>query len=111
MNIGKAALMASQLARRQKDVGRAQWYRGAESLFRAQEHSYRAQALFCASRRPAPCIIRGLRVDEFGQTISRKAVHCRLMPIGRWTVAESSYDCDRLAKDDQRDDGGFSMQS
>lgn len=31
MNIGKAALMASQLARRQKDVGRAQWYRGAES--------------------------------------------------------------------------------
>ena len=46
MNIGKAALMASQLARRQKDVGGAQWYRGAESLFRAQEHSYRAQALF-----------------------------------------------------------------
>lgn len=46
MNIGKAALMASHLALRQKDSGRAQWYRGAESLFRAQEHSYRAQALF-----------------------------------------------------------------
>lgn len=46
MNIGKAALMAGQLAGRQKDAGRAQWYRGAESLFRAQEHTYRAQALF-----------------------------------------------------------------
>jgi hypothetical protein len=46
MNIGKAALMAGQLASRQRDVGRTQWYRGAESLFRAQEHTYRAQALF-----------------------------------------------------------------
>jgi hypothetical protein len=46
MNIGKAALMAGQLASRQKDAGRTQWYRGAESLFRAQEHTYRAQALF-----------------------------------------------------------------
>src|SRR5215216_1643282 len=33
MNIGKAALMAGQLANRQKDAGRTQWYRGAESLF------------------------------------------------------------------------------
>lgn len=46
MNIGKAALLAGQLASRQKDAGRTQWYRGAESLFRAQEHTYRAQALF-----------------------------------------------------------------
>jgi hypothetical protein len=46
MNIGKAALLAGQLANRQKDAGRSQWYRGAESLFRAQEHTYRAQALF-----------------------------------------------------------------
>lgn len=46
MNMGKAALMAGQLASRQKDAGRTQWYRGAESLFRAQEHTYRAQALF-----------------------------------------------------------------
>jgi hypothetical protein len=46
MSIGKAALMAGQLASRQKDAGRTQWYRGAESLFRAQEHTYRAQALF-----------------------------------------------------------------
>ena len=33
MNMGKAALMAGQLASRQKDAGRTQWYRGAESLF------------------------------------------------------------------------------
>lgn len=46
MNIGKAALMAGQLASRQKDAARMHWYRGAEALFRAQEHAYRAQALF-----------------------------------------------------------------
>ncbi|WP_447977367.1 hypothetical protein [Candidatus Nitrospira bockiana] len=46
MNMGKAALMAAQLAKQQKDVGRSQWYRGAEQLFRAQEQAYRAQALF-----------------------------------------------------------------
>ncbi len=46
MNIGKAALMAGQLAAKQKDAGRSQWYRGAEHLFRAQEQVYRAQALF-----------------------------------------------------------------
>ena len=35
MNIGKAALMAGQLANRQKDAGRMQWYRGAEAHERA----------------------------------------------------------------------------
>ncbi|MGH7230563.1 MAG: hypothetical protein ACREJU_04295 [Nitrospiraceae bacterium] len=46
MNMGKAALMASQLVKREKDQGKAQWLRGAEALFRAQEHGYRALALF-----------------------------------------------------------------
>lgn len=46
MSIGKAALMASQLAAHQTDMTVAQWYRGAEALFRAQEHAYRALALF-----------------------------------------------------------------
>lgn len=46
MNSGKAALMAAQLAGRKKDAGQAQWFRGAEALFRAQEQAYRAQALF-----------------------------------------------------------------
>jgi hypothetical protein len=46
MNMGKAALMASQLTKTQEDSGKAQWYRGAEALFRAQEQGYRALALF-----------------------------------------------------------------
>lgn len=46
MNMGKAALMAVQLAKKPENSSQAQWYRGAESLFRAQEQAYRAQALF-----------------------------------------------------------------
>jgi hypothetical protein len=46
LNSGKAALMAAQLAKRQTDEAIATWYRGAEALFRAQEHAYRALALF-----------------------------------------------------------------
>lgn len=46
MSIGKAALMASELAKRQEDGRSAQFFRGAEALFRAQEHAYRALGLF-----------------------------------------------------------------
>lgn len=46
MNMGKAALMASQLAKKQDDQSKTQWYRGAEALFRSQEQGYRALALF-----------------------------------------------------------------
>jgi hypothetical protein len=46
LNMGKAALMASQLIKREQDQSKAQWLRGAEALFRSQEHGYRALALF-----------------------------------------------------------------
>jgi hypothetical protein len=46
MNMGKAALMASQLAKRHANASQSQWFRGAEALFRAQEQAYRALALF-----------------------------------------------------------------
>jgi hypothetical protein len=46
MNMGKAALMASQLAKRRTNAGQSQWFHGAEALFRAQEQAYRALALF-----------------------------------------------------------------
>ena len=46
LNMGKAALMASQLAKKQSDKTKAHWLYGAENLFRAQEQAYRAQALF-----------------------------------------------------------------
>ncbi|HEY7533654.1 MAG TPA: hypothetical protein VH681_12845 [Nitrospiraceae bacterium] len=47
MSMGRAALMAKQLALKHKDsIPAAQVYQGAESLFRSQEHAYRAMALF-----------------------------------------------------------------
>lgn len=46
MNAGKAALMAATLARRHEDDPEGQLFRGAEALFRGQEHTYRAVALF-----------------------------------------------------------------
>lgn len=47
MTMGRAALMAKRLSLLNKDtVPTARLYRGAESLFRSQEHGYRAMALF-----------------------------------------------------------------
>ncbi len=46
MNMGRAALMASQLVRREEDSGRARLLRGTERLFRGEEQAYRALALF-----------------------------------------------------------------
>lgn len=47
MAMGRAALMAKRLAVLNKeDGGSARLYQGAESLFRSQEHGYRAMALF-----------------------------------------------------------------
>jgi hypothetical protein len=47
MAMGRAALMAKRLSQvNQNDGAAAQLYQGAESLFRSQEHGYRAMALF-----------------------------------------------------------------
>jgi hypothetical protein len=47
MSMGRAALMARQLAMKHKSViPAARVYQGAETLFRSQEHAYRAMALF-----------------------------------------------------------------
>jgi len=47
MNMGRAALMAKLLAKtHQDDASAVRLYQGAETLFRSQEHSYRAMALF-----------------------------------------------------------------
>lgn len=47
MSMGRAALMAKNLARKYRDDGAAvRLFQGAESLFRSQEHGYRAMALF-----------------------------------------------------------------
>jgi hypothetical protein len=47
MVMGRAALMAKRLSVLNKnDTDSARLYEGAESLFRSQEHGYRAMALF-----------------------------------------------------------------
>ena len=47
MNMGRAALMAKYLAKvHQNDVSAVHLFQGGELLFRSQEHSYRAMALF-----------------------------------------------------------------
>ena len=46
MSIGKAALMASELAKREQDSSRLTLLQAAERLFRGQEHAYRAVAMF-----------------------------------------------------------------
>ena len=46
MAMGRAALMALHLAKRETDGLRSQMFQGAEHLFRSQEHGYRALALF-----------------------------------------------------------------
>ncbi|HEY6084120.1 MAG TPA: hypothetical protein VIU63_01925 [Nitrospira sp.] len=47
LNMGRAALLAKQLGLKNRDdSGLAGLYRGAEPLFRSQEHGYRAMALF-----------------------------------------------------------------
>lgn len=46
MSIGKAALMAGELAKRDRREAVQSLFQGVERLFRAQEHTYRAVALF-----------------------------------------------------------------
>lgn len=47
LNIGRAALMAKNLTRKyREDDSAVHLFQGTESLFRSQEHGYRAMALF-----------------------------------------------------------------
>jgi hypothetical protein len=47
MNMGRAALMAKLLAKtHREDVSAVRLFQSAETLFRSQEHGYRAMALF-----------------------------------------------------------------
>ena len=54
--IGRAALMASELAKKEGNPQTKLVYKGAENLFRTQENAYRALALFeqAGGQPPAP---------------------------------------------------------
>jgi hypothetical protein len=45
-SMGRAALMAAELRKRQTDESRQLYFRGADALFRSQEQAYRSLALF-----------------------------------------------------------------
>ena len=75
---GKAALMAAQLAAQHHEPAVAELYRGAEALFRAQEHAYRAQALFqrAGGQLPASSGVCGtLRMAELKVTDATKRLN------------------------------------
>ncbi|WHZ21093.1 MAG: hypothetical protein OJF47_000205 [Nitrospira sp.] len=46
MSMGRAALMAAQLAKRQAEPAPRELWKATEHLYRSQEHGYRAIALF-----------------------------------------------------------------
>ncbi len=46
MSMGRAALMAAQLSKRQTEPASRQTFKATEHLYRSQEHGYRALALF-----------------------------------------------------------------
>ena len=46
MNMGRAALMASRLAKRETEPAPRRTFQATERLYRSQEHAYRALALF-----------------------------------------------------------------
>ena len=76
LSIGKAALMASLLAKKEADPHVRQVYDGAEALFRAQENGYRALALFeqAGGQLPPPsgvCQLLGL-AQEHGNVATQK---------------------------------------
>ena len=74
--IGRAALMASVLAKREGDPQAKLLYDGAEALFRAQENAYRALALFeqAGGQSPAPsgvCRLFSL-AENYGLSATKK---------------------------------------
>ena len=76
--IGRAALMASVLAKRESHPQTKLIYGGAEALFRAQENAYRALALYeqAGGQRPAPsgvCQLLSL-AEKYGVSATKKLV-------------------------------------
>ena len=76
LSIGKAALMASLLAKKETNPEARRIYDGAEALFRAQENGYRALALFeqAGGQLPPPsgvCRLLDLSLEN-GKTATQK---------------------------------------
>jgi len=109
MSMGRAALMAAHLAKRQPDQASQQMFQAAEHLYRSQEHGYRALALFrrAGGELPASAGVCGsLQLGQLelthaqavlgqpDQPASKEAYHSRLKPIQQnaedWAIVLSS---------------------
>lgn len=72
MSSGRAALMASQLAKQAPQASVAQLFKGSEALFRGHEQAYRALALFNRAGGQPPASTGVCRsIDSAGQEIRR----------------------------------------
>lgn len=109
MSMGRAALMAAQLAKRQSDRTLKQTFQAAEHLYRSQEHGYRAVALFrrAGGELPASAGVCGsLQLGQLelthaqaalgqpDQAVSNEASHSRVKSIQQaaddWAIVLSS---------------------
>lgn len=75
MAMGRAALMALHLAKRQSDGPRGRMFQGAEHLFRSQEHGYRALALFRRAGEQLPASSGVCGSLRLGHTEAEHALH------------------------------------
>lgn len=109
MSMGRAALMAAQLAKRQSDLALKQTFKAAEHLYRSQEHGYRAVALFrrAGGELPASAGVCGsLQLGQLelthaqaglqqpDQTVSNEVSRSRMKPVQQtaedWAIVLSS---------------------
>lgn len=109
MSMGRAALMAAQLARRQSDPALKQTFKAAEHLYRSQEHGYRAVALFrrAGGELPASAGVCGslqlghlelahaqAAMEQPDPTVSNEASRSRVKPVQQaaedWAIVLSS---------------------
>ncbi|MBI4001384.1 MAG: hypothetical protein HY348_06345 [Nitrospira defluvii] len=109
MSMGRAALMAAQLAKRQTDPASKQVFKAAEHLYRSQEHGYRAIALFrraggelpasagvCGSLQLAQLELNHAQTsfEEPDHTVPKDATHPRVKPVQQstedWAIVLSS---------------------
>ncbi len=109
MSMGRAALMAAQLAKRHSGSALSQVFTVAEHLYRSQEHGYRAVALFrrAGGGLPASAGVCGslqlgqlelnhaqAAIEKPDQTPPPDAAHPRMKPVQQsmedWAIVLSS---------------------
>ncbi len=102
MNMGRAALMAAQLATRQTEAAPRRTFKVTEHLYRSQEHGYRAVALFrrAGGELPASAGVCGsLQLAQLELQHAQEAL-TRLEPAERQDRASARLTAIRQTTDD-----------